>query len=210
MFRIGAPAAGMTYARRLNRSVDELVGLCRGLLADGGVSREEVDYLQRWLACNREFAKEYPFRELYALLETALVDGVMDADEERDILAAVHQLAGNTVDPGHQPVPGVVSSSSRLPLCSPPPSLEFEGRAFVVTGTFDYGPRRQVVAAIAERGGVAKATVSRQVHYLVVGNIGARDWLHSSFGTKIKDAVALRDCGAPVAIVDEDHWLAHL
>lgn len=211
MFRLGAPNAAITYRRRLSRSIDELVGLCRGVVADGEVNRAEVNFLQQWLTANREFVHEYPFRDIYALIESALVDGVIDSEEEHDILAAVHDLAGNVVDPGHRPVQGTVSStSSRLPLCDPAPEVEFRGRAFAVTGLFDYGPRAHVFGAITDRGGVPKKNISRQVHYLVVGNLGSRDWLHSSFGLKIKEAVDLRAGGCPLHIIDEAHWQARL
>lgn len=211
MFRIGAPSPGITYQRRLRRSIDELVGLCRGVVADGDVNRAEVDFLQRWLVSNRDFVHEYPFRDLYALIENALVDGVIDSEEERDILAAVHGLAGNVVTPSESPAMGVATStSSRLPLCDPAPDVEFSGRGFVVTGLFEYGPRSRVFGAISERGGVPKKSVSRQVHYVVVGNLGSRDWLHSSYGTKIQQAVDLRAGGFPLHIIDEAHWRARL
>lgn len=206
MFRIGAPSSRITYQRRLSRTVDELVGLCRGIIADGEVNQSEVQFLQQWLHANREFVNEYPFRDMYALVESALVDGVLDADEERDILEAVHALSGNVAVPRADAVRGGVSTSSQLPLCKPPPALTFEERAFVVTGTFEFGPRAQVCGAIADRGGIVKKAVSRQVHYLVIGNLGSRDWLHSSYGTKIRDAVDLRDQGAPLHIIGEEYW----
>lgn len=49
--------------------------------------------------------------------------------------------------------------------------------------------------------------VSRKVDYLVVGNVGNDQWLHSSYGTKIIAAVELRDAGHPIAIIGEDHFL---
>ncbi|MNF12093.1 hypothetical protein D3C80_2134780 [compost metagenome] len=48
--------------------------------------------------------------------------------------------------------------------------------------------------------------MSKKIHYLVVGAIGNEQWLHSTYGTKIKKAVELREAGAPLAIVSEEHW----
>lgn len=57
-----------------------------------------------------------------------------------------------------------------------------------------------------ERGGEIAPGVSKKIHYLVVGEIGNEQWLHSTYGTKIKKAVELREGGSPLAIVSEQHW----
>lgn len=202
----------MTYQRRRKRTADELVGLCRGLIADGVINDQEVLFLELWLRANDEFRHEYPFNTLYDRVEDALADGVIDPDEERDLLAAIHGLAGNVMPaPTHEEgkVRGV-STSARLPLCEPPPPVRFDGQVFVVTGVCSYGPRAAVADAIAQRGGLLKSNISRKVGFLVIGDVGSRDWLHSSYGTKIEAAVTLREDGLPIRIVSEDHWRAHL
>ncbi|MNE70663.1 DNA polymerase III subunit epsilon [compost metagenome] len=71
-----------------------------------------------------------------------------------------------------------------------------------------YGPRKDCEALVIDRGGQIGAGVSKKIHYLVVGTIGNEQWLHSTYGTKIKKAVELREAGAPLAIVSEEHWQA--
>jgi hypothetical protein len=44
------------------------------------------------------------------------------------------------------------------------------------------------------------------VNFLVVGNLGSEDWIHSSFGRKIERAVELRRECPTLAIINEDHW----
>lgn len=48
--------------------------------------------------------------------------------------------------------------------------------------------------------------MSKKVHYLVVGSVGNEQWRHSTYGTKIMKAVELREAGASISIVGEDHW----
>lgn len=206
MFQVGAPHGRITHNRRRDRTVDELIGLCRGLIADGEVNQQEVLFLEQWLHANREFRDVYPFDVLFQRVADALEDGVIDPDEERDILAAIHGIAAN-VAPEHVPE---VSTSSTLPLCSPPPPVRFEGRVFLVTGVCVFGRRAEVARAIVERGGHVAGNISKKVQFLVVGDVGSRDWLHSSYGTKIQAAVELRASGTPIAIVSEQHWKAHL
>ena len=59
------------------------------------------------------------------------------------------------------------------------------------------------------RRGIASG-ISKKVHYLVVGEIGNEQWLHSTYGTKIKRAVELREEGHPIAIISEKHWQASM
>lgn len=57
-----------------------------------------------------------------------------------------------------------------------------------------------------ERGGEIAMGVSKKVHYLMVGEIGNDQWLHSTYGKKIKKTVELREDSAPLAIISEQHW----
>ena len=69
-----APSPTMTRQRRGDRLVDELIGLCRGVLADGHVCKAEAQFLADWLARNAAVAHVYPFNKLIELLE---VDGAL-------------------------------------------------------------------------------------------------------------------------------------
>ncbi len=201
-----APSPAITWERRKDRATDELIGICRGLLADGATDTLEASFLKGWIERNEEFSRIEPFKSLYRRLADALQDGVVDDDEERELLEVLHAAVGGEASGAY----GIASESSTLPLCSPAPSLQFNGAVFVATGTFQFGNRRDVHAAIEERGGIAGNTISRKLRYLVIGEIGSRDWIHSSFGRKIEQAMQLRADGLPVSIVSEHHWSAHL
>lgn len=55
-----------------------------------------------------------------------------------------------------------------------------------------YGPRKSFEVLVLERGGEIAMGVSKKVHYLMVGEIGNDQWLHSTYGKKkIK-----KNCGA--------------
>ena len=203
------PPAHFTLRQQRDRAADELVGLCRGVLADGAVSSQEARFLLDWCERNAHLGSEYPFNYLYRALHGALTDGVLDPEEEADLLGTLLALIGGEAHV--QARDQVIASlSTTLPLCSPAPPMDFPGSAFVVTGTFAYGARAAVTEAIMERGGDVKPTITKKVNYLVIGEIGSQAWKHSSWGRKIERAVALRDQGAPIRIVSEPHWTAHL
>lgn len=202
-----APAPAMTASRREDRTVDELVGLCRGILADGDVSTQEAMFLQDWLRRNAHCAHRYPFSILLHRLADALRDGVVDEDEERELIEAIVKLVGGEANGEFESQSASLSSS--LPLDNPAPSID-HASPFVVTGTFAFGPRASVMEAISSRGGLVASSVSKKVRFLVIGEVGSRDWIHSSYGRKIEKAVELRDAGVPIAIVSERHWASHL
>lgn len=203
------PPAHFTLRQQRDRAADELVGLCRGVLADGAVSSQEARFLLDWCERNAHLGSEYPFNYLYRALHGALTDGVLDPEEEADLLGTLLALIGGEAH--IQARDQVIASlSTTLPLCNPAPPIEFSGSAFVVTGTFAYGPRASVAEVIRARGGEVKPTVTKKVDYLVIGEIGSQAWKHSSWGRKIEAAVALRDQGARLRIVSEPHWANHL
>jgi NAD-dependent DNA ligase len=197
-----APASAFTARNRAGRDTDELIGLCRGILADGAVSTAEAKFLLRWLESNRLVSNEFPFNVLYPRVARAMQDGVLDETEERELLELLMQATGQVIDPR------VASSgSSELMLDDPAPDIVHRDRSFVVTGVFNVGNRREVTRLLEDRGGTVAGNVSRKVDYLIVGNLGSEDWKHSTHGTKILKALEIRELGIPIAIVSEGHWL---
>lgn len=198
-----APSGNITVSRRADRACNELVGLCRGLLADGHVSEMEARFLKQWIERNAEFTETYPFTQLYAQLSGILRDGFLDEDESADLHdTLVRFVGGEACDEVGQ----TASRSTTLPVDDPEPALEFMGSVFVVTGTFLYGERAAVHAAIVSRGGISSSSPSKKTRYLVIGELGSRDWINSNSGRKIERAIALRSEGHRVAIVTEAHW----
>lgn len=202
-----APAEGMTGSRRVDRASNELVGICRGLLADGHVSQMEAQYLKDWIERNAEFIGMYPFNQIYTQLSAILRDGFIDEDESADLQdTLVRFVGGEAFDAKAQ----TASRSTTLPVDDPEPHVEFTGSVFVVTGTFAHGERAFVHATIEQRGGLSSASPSKKMRYLVIGELGSRDWINSNAGRKIEKAIALRSAGHPVAIITEGHWSRHL
>lgn len=197
------PPTHFTHKQQQDRAADELVGVCRGMLSDGAISPQEAHFLKDWIDRNAIYAGVFPFDIVYRQLQGALADGVFDEDEERDLLSTLVNLVGGE----HRSVQADSPSlASALPLCQPAPTIQFPGSVFVVTGTFAYGNRRQVIDALEIRQASAASSVSKKVNFLVIGEIGSQAWRHSSYGRKIEAAVSLRESGVPLRIVSEPHW----
>lgn len=199
-----APSGAITHARRQDRTTDELVGLCRGLLADGHVSQMEAEFLKDWIERNAEFVDQYPFNRIYSLLVRILSDGFIDQDESSDLHDTLIRFVGG------EAIGESASLSSALPLCQPAPPAIHEGQVFVVTGTFSFGTRSLVSKTIEDKGGRVAGNVSQKINYLIIGELGSRDWINSNAGRKIQSAIELRDGGTAIRIISEQHWLAAL
>ncbi|MFJ4247013.1 BRCT domain-containing protein [Pseudomonas sp. NPDC089741] len=188
-------------ARIDKRSADALAGVAAGLAADGKINQQEAEFLKNWIETHLVHWGDPVVNILYKRLEGMLSDGVLDADESVELLEILHQFAGLPTGSAQ-----TFSAPNNLPLDNPAPSLSCADRVFLFTGVMAYGPRKACESLIVERGGVIGSGISKKIHYLVIGSIGNDQWLHSSYGTKIKKAVELRDSGVPIAIISEDHW----
>lgn len=188
-------------ARINQRAADALIGISIGMMADGKINQNEAEFLKRWIETNLAHLEDPVINLLFKRLEDMLSDGVLDEEESAQLLEILKQFTG--ISPT---APKPVQLATSLPLCNPLPTIIWPERVFVFTGAMAYGPRKICEELIIERGGLTAKGVSKKIHYVVVGSIGNDQWLHSSYGAKIKQAVDLRESGNPISIISEEHW----
>ena len=189
--------------RITSRQIDELIGIARGVAADGVLNQAEVEFLKKWLAANANISDQPVVRTLYARIDEMLRDGIVDSDECTELLGTLNSFSSRDFELGE------VLKSTTLPLCDPPPDLEFPDRAYCFTGTFNYGKRKDCEQAVIERGAFC-GSLTQKTDFLVIGVYATKSWKHSSMGNKIIKACEWRDDGLPIAIVSEEHWTRHL
>lgn len=192
-------------ARLNDRKIDELIGLCKGIIADGSIAEAEAEFLQQWLQNNKEVRNHWPANVIYSRIARMLLDNKLDDEEERELLVTLLDVTG-----GPTIQKNINSMSSTLPLCSPAPPVIFEDRLFCMTGKFLVGTRTQVEATIESLGGKTTSNPTMKTHYLVIGSVGSADWIHSTHGRKIEEAVKYREKGKPISIISEEHWVSFL
>ena len=128
---------------RADRDVDELMGLCKGVLADGAVNVLEAKFLADWFERHRECALEWPANVLYQRLETMLRDGRLDLEEEKELLGVLINLTG-----GDASCLNAAALTIGLPIDNPAPSISFPSRKFCFTGKFLLGTRSKCLSFI--------------------------------------------------------------
>jgi hypothetical protein len=195
-----------TFRREANadRDIDELIGICRGIICDGNVNDAEARWMLGWLDVHAECAELWPARVLIPRLHRALANGVLDDEEERDLLALIQSTVG-----GNAVAQAQSSMSTSLPLTEPAPAIEFPAHSFCFTGKFVAGSRAWCESQVTDRGGTI-CGVTKELGYLVIGDVGSRDWIHSTYGRKIEKAISYAERGVPLAIVGEEHWHSSL
>jgi NAD-dependent DNA ligase len=193
-------------ARLAERAMDELIGICKGIIADDFVKSEEAQFLFRWMEANRGAAGQWPANILYSRLKEMLVDRALDPSEQAELLDLLREFIGSGVPASAY----VENHSSSLPLTRPAPEIQFPDRLFCLTGKFASGTRKRCESLILAKGGKPQGYITTETNYLVIGLVGSTDWIHSTHGRKIEYAIELRESGRPIAIVSEDHWLRFL
>lgn len=187
--------------RVTDRDVDTLIGLSKGLTADGKVDQAEAEFLLSWLVQSKSRSDNPLIENLLLKIEDMLSDGHLDDDESAELLAILNMVSGDQSELGE------LAKASTLPLCSPVPDLIFQDHSFLFTGTFAYGNRKACQAATESLGGRCAGSVNKNLHYLVIGSYVTDSWKHESFGNKIMKAVQYREDGVPISIISEEHWL---
>lgn len=186
------------------RLIDELIGISRGVIADGVVDEEEAIFIAQWIESHREIADRWPVNVLCVRLAEMLKDGVLSDLQQEELLETLRELTGE------RSLFQESNRSTSLPLDKPAPAVEFQDRKFCLTGRFVFGPIIECEETIAELGGEIVQAPGRDTDYLVIGEIGSPDWVHATFGRSIERAVELREQGNPIRIISEEHWVDQL
>lgn len=192
------------FRNELRTSCAALMGIVQGLLADGHLNDQEIKFLREWLKGTEVVCAAWPGNVIYSQVEAILADGVISTEERDHLSETLRHLIGGRLDDVAEA--GYVSE---MPF-NQVESVDFVGRLFCFTGDFVFGPRNVCESAVERRGGAVTPSVTKKLHYLVVGGLGSPEWKHGSYGTKIEKAVQYRQSGLSLQIVHEDVWASAL
>lgn len=183
-----------------DRQIDTLIGLSKGVLADGTVNQAEAEFLMNWLIQNRQSSDNPIILNLLQKVSAMLEDTVLDGEESEELLEILRKISGEQSELGE------LAKTSSLPVNDPLPEIAFEGSSFLFTGTCAFGTRKQCHEATQYLGGSVAKGVTKNLNYLVLGTYVTDSWAHETFGRKIEKAIEYRDSGVPIVILTEEHW----
>lgn len=195
-------AAFASKNRALSRASQVLTGIVTGIVADGEIHDREIAMLSTWLTENAEVTQVWPGSAIAKLLREVLADGVITDEERAHLLKVLAQMAGTdfvqtgSVSPEVADLPyGDWTHDSMADLC------------LCLTGEFLYGTRAACEKLAEKAGARLASSVSKKVHYLVVGTHVSPNWVTTSYGRKIQQAMELRTGGHSIVIVPERDWI---
>lgn len=191
------PGKGLNADTNLKKHLEHLLGLCRGLLADNELSEGEIIFLDTWMKEHQELNDTWAGRVIAQRLAEILADNIVTPEESADLKQTIEQIIGGGLEDG---ITG--GNATSLPV-DQGAKITIEGALFCFTGAFVLGTRKACERLVIERGGAAASNVSSKTAYLVIGGLASRDWKHTSHGTKIEKAMALKDKGHHITIIDE-------
>lgn len=166
-----------------------LNGIMKGITLDGVLTEAECKNFRQWLYDNIYLSGHYPFDKIIDVIDKALDDSIITAEEI--------EFIQSTVDSILNPVESLKSQIYTI-----------DNKSFCLSGNFSYGPKSDVENYIMEHGGVIDSCVKKTTDYLIVGSLDCDAYAHGTYGTKIKKAIEYNDKGANIQIIKEDDFFA--
>lgn len=162
-------------------AMQELLGILRGVSADGEINVSEARNLIDWIGEHEEISSDPCIQPVFSIVGESLADGVITPEEHASIMGAVD---------------GVLN-----PKCEG--SVEFKGNRFVLSGDFVHGSKKDVGEYIASKGGEVSNSVSKKCRYVVIGDSGSEKYAFGNYGTKAKKALELKSNGVNIDVIHE-------
>lgn len=186
------------------RQIDELIGICRGILFDDKVLDIELERLFNWIDAQPGLNQVWPA----SIIHTTLQEYLHTKQKKAKLKSLIEALIGGELIEEINTKTGEITTatpSTALPLTNPE-KITFLNKNYVLTGKFTHGTRSECQNKVKARGGNCQKTPTNRTDYLVIGIEGSRDWAHSSAGRKIQKAAMLKEAGNSIEIISEQQW----
>lgn len=186
--------------------MQRLQGIMGGILADGVVTKEELEGLREWMAGHEHLRRCWPYDELESVIVAVLADGRIDEEEQRMLQTFFAQFV-KTWDRKIIDVPDEWSECTVNGVCAVCPEVEFSDRLFCFTGRSLRSTRKGFQSLIQERGGRFTKSLIGDTDFLIIGAEGNDCWAFACYGRKVERAIELRQSGSQLLLVHEnDFW----
>lgn len=191
------------YFNAATADMQKLHAIIAAIASDGEISTEELEGLSIWLQEHEHLRKCWPYDEIESLVTSVLADKKVDPDEHRMLMSFFGEFV-SILDNKTIINPAFSADSNIVGLCAVCPEISFSDAVFCLTGQSHKYTRSEFEQLISSLGGKTASTVSKKVHYLIVGSDGNPCWAYACYGRKVEKAVELRKAGHPVVIVHEN------
>lgn len=187
--------------RELAKSMQTLLGICMGIVADNKINDQEIFFLSTWLTEYSSVTEAWPGNAISDRVKKILNDNLITEEEKQNLLEVLKQFTGNSfreTGSAQHETAVIEYSTNHNPL--------FDNKLFCFTGEFTTGTRSYCIKITESKGGIIKNSITKDLDYLVIGTMVSQHWKHSSFGLKIQTAIEQREKTGTPYIITEKQW----
>lgn len=168
---------------------------------DSRLTLKELDEIDTWIANHQSYRNRWPYSELMQQLENVYEDGFVSAEELDATINLIKSVLQQLKEGNKAPQDLFTCRADGIDFCN---------KVFVFTGEMEALARHQAESAVCALGGICAKTITKQAHYLVIGQKGSDAWKGHGWGTKIEKAIKLRGQGVEINIISETDFLQAL
>lgn len=201
MAKEDATAIAAMQRRADNKTIELLLGMVTGIVADQQLHDMEIKFLASWLAENKYAASVWPGCVIAQRIQLVMEDGVITDEERSNLLETLQQMAVNDFSNTGSAAPEVL----QLPL-QDDGHVDIRDQHICLTGEFIFGTRSACEKISQAAGALPTSTITKKVAYLIIGTNVSPHWAHTSYGRKIEQAIELQKNGHPIRIISERKW----
>lgn len=162
------------------------------ITSDKQVTELEIYRLKTWIDSHQELAGNYPFDQIFNLLNAIFDDHIISKAELNDVLTLFKELI-NPIQP-----------------IDPETPLSITNKHFCLSGEFSHGSKTEVENEITSRLGLIDSNVKKATHYVLVGSNGNSQWSCGNYGSKIKKALEMQTKGSSILIISEKDFFNYI
>jgi len=193
------------YFNTATTDMQKLHAIMAGIGADGVITVEELKGLMTWLDDHEHLKTCWPYDEVQSMVLGVLADKKIDSEEHKMLMNFFGEFI-SILDNQTIVNPAVFEGTNIVGLCAVCPEINFPDAVFCLTGSSHKYKRSDFEELVTSLGGAAASTISKKVHYLVVGSDGNPCWAYACYGRKVEKAVELRRQGHKILIVHENDF----
>ncbi|MHB1460780.1 MAG: BRCT domain-containing protein [Armatimonadota bacterium] len=189
------------YTTQIQHDLRLLEGILGGISADLRINDLELSGLRGWLHDHVHLHNCWPYDRVDQIIERAMLDGKLDADEHNYLVDCFAQIAANS-----NSSTGLISTSPLVlvnDVCAVNPEIVIAQHRFCFTGHGEKQSHQTLAQAVKDRYGIVCHSVSEELDYLVVCANRNMGWKYHCFGRKVGDAIEMQKHSGKLQIVHE-------
>ncbi|WP_159477977.1 BRCT domain-containing protein [Dyadobacter sp. 3J3] len=188
------------YYDVITSATQQLGGFLAGISADNTINAGELNALRNWSSENESLFNTWPFDALLPAIDRISADRQLPADEHGELLSFCRSVSA--IKPVGQTKTETVA---KLPMQAV--SILIQDSTFCFTGESPNYTRKELAKIVEMYGGVAAASVTTQLHYLVICDVPNPAWAFQMYGRKVEKAMNMKKKGSGPEVVFEQDLL---